>query len=54
LVARDLIIGHVLDSSLLLAWSRLAESCPSLVATDILIAEALVTHSAYGDLVGGT
>jgi hypothetical protein len=54
LEARDLIIGHVLDSSLLLAWSRLAESCPSLVATDILIAEALVTHSAYGDLVGGT
>ena len=44
LEARDLITGHVLDSSLLFAWSRLAESCPSLVATDILIAEGTPGH----------
>jgi hypothetical protein len=50
--ARGTTSGQHLDSGLLFAWSELAAVSPSLVATDILIAEAIVVHSSHGDLVG--
>ncbi|CDZ88174.1 hypothetical protein QM787_24690 [Rhodococcus ruber] len=34
------------------AWARMAQLCPRLVMTDLLIAEALVTHACHGDLIG--
>ncbi|BEK86825.1 hypothetical protein [Nocardia seriolae] len=34
------------------AWSRLADLCPELVVTDLLIADALATYETHGDLIG--
>lgn len=34
------------------AWATMARLCPTLVVTDLLIAEAMVTHARHGDLIG--
>lgn len=52
LEAHGRIAGQYLNSGMLATWTRLAELAPRLVATDLLIAEALVVHSRYGDLIG--
>lgn len=52
LEAHGRIGGQYLDSGLLATWTRLAEVAPRLVATDLLIAEALVVHHRHGDLIG--
>jgi hypothetical protein len=44
--------GRYLDTGMLTAWTRLAELCPTMVATDLLIAEALTLHDRRGDLIG--
>ncbi|MBH0779335.1 hypothetical protein [Nocardia bovistercoris] len=36
------------------AWARLAELCPALVATDLLIADALACYHIHNDLIGVT
>ncbi|TSE02203.1 hypothetical protein FOS14_00080 [Skermania sp. ID1734] len=41
-----------LTTDVMEAWARMAELAPKLVFTDLLIAEALVTHAVYGDLIG--
>lgn len=33
-------------------WARMADLFPAMVATDLLIADALVTHTIFGDLIG--
>ncbi|MEE2034787.1 hypothetical protein Q8814_22190 [Rhodococcus sp. CC-R104] len=43
--------GEVLSPALLEHWARVAEHCPTLVATDLLFAEAVLTFHQYGDLV---
>lgn len=44
---------HVdIDDHVILPWARMARLAPNLVLTDLLIAEALVTHTRHGDLVG--
>jgi len=45
-IERDL-----LSPALLEHWGRVAEHCPTLVATDLLLAEAVITFQQYGDLV---
>jgi hypothetical protein len=52
LEAQGRIEGHYLNSGLLMAWSRLAQLCPDMVATDLLIAEALIMYDRRGDLIG--
>jgi hypothetical protein len=52
LEAHGAIEGAQLDSALITTWARLASCCPRMVATDLLIAEAVVTHAQHGDLVG--
>ena len=52
LEAHGRIPGQYLNSGLLTSWAKLAALCPRMVATDILIAEAVVTHDRRGDLVG--
>lgn len=52
LEAHGRIAGQYLNSGMLSTWTRLAELCPRLVATDLLFAEALVVHYRYGDLIG--
>ncbi|OHU97395.1 hypothetical protein [Mycobacterium talmoniae] len=52
LEAHGRIAGQYLNSGMLSAWARLAELCPRLVATDLLIAEALVIHYCSGDVIG--
>ncbi|MCK0093735.1 hypothetical protein MWU77_23475 [Rhodococcus sp. F64268] len=34
------------------SWAEMARLCPGLVMTDLLIAEALVTHACHGNLIG--
>ncbi|MEE2032319.1 hypothetical protein [Rhodococcus chondri] len=34
------------------SWAAMARLCPGLVMTDLLIAEALVTHARHGNLIG--
>lgn len=46
------ISGQYLNSGLLGQWARLAELCPTMVANDLLIAEAAVIHLRRGDLTG--
>lgn len=45
--------GQYLNSGLLMDWTRLARLCPNMVASDLLIAEALVTYDSHGDLIRG-
>lgn len=44
--------GQYLNSGLLAEWARLAQLCPTMVANDLLIAEALVLYDCRGDLIG--
>ncbi|MDV3125282.1 hypothetical protein M1247_10200 [Mycobacterium sp. 21AC1] len=44
--------GRYLNSGLLRDWSRMAQLCPTLVANDLLIAEAAVLYDRRGDLIG--
>lgn len=50
LEAHDM-LGDALSPGLIEQWVRVAARCPGLVATDLLLAEALVTHELHGDLV---
>lgn len=44
---------HVdIDNHVVEPWARMARLAPNLVLTDLLIAEALVTHTRHGDLIG--
>lgn len=52
LEAHGRISGQYLNSGMLNSWTRLAALCPRLVATDLLIAEALIAHHRCGDLIG--
>lgn len=52
LEAHGRIGGQYLNSGLLASWERMAELAPRLVATDLLIAEAVALHYRYGDLIG--
>ena len=52
LEAYGIIPSQYLTGSVLSAWQKMAQLCPRLVATDILVAEALVVHSLNGDLTG--
>lgn len=52
LEAHGRISGQYLNSGMLETWTRLAVLFPRLVATDLLIAEALVVHHRCGDLIG--
>ena len=44
--------GQYLNTGLLAEWASLAQLCPTMVANDLLIAEALVLHDRRGDLIG--
>ncbi|WP_197379998.1 hypothetical protein [Mycolicibacterium mengxianglii] len=46
------ISGRYLNSGLLGQWARMAQLCPTMVANDLLIAEAAVIHIRRGDLTG--
>lgn len=52
LEAHGRIGGQYLNSGMLETWTRLAALCPRLVATDLLIAEALIVYHRCGDLIG--
>jgi hypothetical protein len=52
LEAHGRIGGQYLNSGLLAQWARLAQLCPTMVANDLLIAEALVMYDRRGDLIG--
>jgi hypothetical protein len=54
LEAHGRITSEYLHSWMMSAWARLAALSPRMVATDLLIAEALVIHDCYGDLIGDT
>jgi hypothetical protein len=45
--------GSYLDTGLLTVWTRLAELCPTMVATDLLMAEALTLFERKGNLIKG-
>jgi hypothetical protein len=51
LEAHGRIGGQYLNSGLLAVWARLAKLCPTMVANDLLIAEALVLHDRRGNLI---
>jgi len=53
LEAHGRISGQYLNSGLLAEWARLAQLCPTMVANDLLIAEALMLYDRRGDLIGG-
>jgi len=44
--------GQYLNTGLLAEWATLAQLCPTMVANDLLIAEALISHDRRGDLIG--
>ncbi|WP_231991905.1 hypothetical protein [Mycobacterium sp. ACS4331] len=52
LEAHRRIEGRYLNSGLLGDWARLAQLCPTMVANDLLIAEAVVLYQRHGDLTG--
>jgi hypothetical protein len=52
LEAHGRISGQYLNSGLLGNWACLAQLCPTMVANDLLIAEALVLYERCGDLIG--
>lgn len=52
LEAHNRIGGQYLNRGLLDDWACIAQLCPTLVANDILIAEALVLYDRRGDLTG--
>ncbi|BBZ20876.1 hypothetical protein MGAD_52110 [Mycolicibacterium gadium] len=53
LEACNRIDGSYLDTGLLTVWTRFAELCPTMVATDLLMAEALTLFERKGNLIGG-
>ncbi|MFW3123671.1 hypothetical protein MMAG44476_38438 [Mycolicibacterium mageritense DSM 44476 = CIP 104973] len=44
--------ARYLNSGLLRNWARMAQLCPTMVANDLLIAEAAVLYDRRGDLIG--
>jgi hypothetical protein len=54
LEARGRVGGQYLNSGLLKQWACLAQLCPTMVANDLLIAEAVVVYDRSGDVIGGT
>ncbi|MEX7468581.1 hypothetical protein AB4Z39_02605 [Mycobacterium adipatum] len=44
--------GRYLNSGLLKDWAQMAKFCPTMVANDLLIAEAVVLYDRRGDLIG--
>ncbi len=52
LEAHGRIEARYLNSGLLRDWSRMAQLCPTMVANDLLIAEAAVLYDRRGDLIG--
>ena len=44
--------GRYLNRGLLGDWARLAQLCPTMVANDLLIAEAAILYDRRGDLLG--
>jgi len=52
LEAHGRLSGQYLNSGLLMAWTRFAQLCPRMVATDLLIAEALTLYDLRGDVIG--
>ncbi|AWT52228.1 hypothetical protein D806_012400 [Mycolicibacterium smegmatis MKD8] len=52
LEAQSRIAGRYLNSGLLRDWARMAQLCPTMVANDLLIAEAAVLYDRRGDLTG--
>ena len=44
--------GTYLNKGLVGQWARLAELCPTMVSTDLLMAEALILHDRKGNLIG--
>ncbi|WP_249383794.1 hypothetical protein, partial [Mycobacterium sp. DBP42] len=44
--------GRYLNTGLLGDWAQLAQLCPTMVANDLLIAEAAVLYGRRGDLTG--
>lgn len=44
--------GRYLNSGLLRDWAQMAKFCPTMVANDLLIAEAIVLYDRRGDLIG--
>jgi hypothetical protein len=53
LEAHGRVSGQYLNSGLLGDWAQLAQLCPTMVANDLLIAEAAVLYDRRGDLTGG-
>lgn len=52
LMAYGRLKGSYFNSGLLADWAQLASLCPTMVANDILIAEALVLHDRRGNVIG--
>ncbi|WP_040795292.1 hypothetical protein [Nocardia higoensis] len=52
LTARGRIKGAPISPGLRADWATLARLCPSMVCTDLLIADALVTYGLHRDLIG--
>ena len=52
LMAHERIKGSYFNSGLLADWAQLALLCPTMVANDILIAEAVVLHDRRGNVIG--
>lgn len=54
LEAHGRIGGQYLNSGLLGDWACLAQLCPTMVANDLLIAEAVVLYERCGNLIGAS
>jgi len=52
LQAHQVIGNNVVDTDLIEGWAEMAHVCPKLVLSDLLIAEALVVHHKYGNILG--
>jgi hypothetical protein len=51
LTAHSVLPGSPITAPMRNAWARLAQLCPGLVSTDVLIAEALVSHALHGTII---
>ncbi|MET8780102.1 hypothetical protein ABZV58_34370 [Nocardia sp. NPDC004654] len=52
LTARGRIPSSPISDATRVAWARLAELCPGMVAADVLVADALACHDLHPDLIG--
>jgi hypothetical protein len=52
LEARGRISATYLNRGLISQWTRMAELCPTMVSTDLLMADALILYGSKGDLIG--